>query len=95
MAAYSNKKNLTLLVLILKYLRYFSSFALARSQRLHEKILPIHNTQGLAQGKQARVVRLQYALSMPGAVKASAHSKDRYAVFYARPPTNTVGMRSA
>ena len=73
----------------------FLFFALARSQRLHEKILPIHNTQGLVQGKQARVVRLQYALPMPGAVKTSAHSKDRYAVFYARPPTNTVGMRSA
>ena len=94
MRAYSTGKNLTLEMLILKYLRYFSSFALARSQRLHKKILPIH-TQGLVQGKQARVVRLQYALPMPGAVKTSAHSRDRYAVFYARPPTITVGMRSA
>ena len=82
-------------MVILKYPRYFSSYALALSQRLHEKILPIHNAQGLVQDKQARVVRLQYALPMPGAVKTSAHSKHRYAVFCARPPTNTVGMRSA
>ena len=81
-------------MVILKYPRYFSSYALALSQRLHEKILPIHNAQGLVQGKQAPVVRLQYALPMPGAVKTSTDSKGHCAVICARPPTNTLGMRS-